>query len=61
MQNFTLKQLIEVGEKWTKLVDDHLDFAVSLRERIHASPRISGDETDTKTSSSKLWKFNCPK
>lgn len=57
MQNFTLEQLIDVGEKWTKLVDDHLDFAVSLRERIHASPRISGDESDTRNLVAEAMEF----
>ncbi|WP_448859798.1 M20 metallopeptidase family protein [Corynebacterium propinquum] len=48
MENLSINQLHELAHKWTKQLEHYLNDAVSLRKKIHASPRVSGDELDTK-------------
>jgi amidohydrolase len=38
---------VSLNEKWTAAVHDELPFAVELRHRLHADPRVTGDEKDT--------------
>jgi amidohydrolase len=38
---------MSLSEQWRAAVRRELDVAVALRHELHASPRLSGDETDT--------------
>lgn len=42
-----LPGLEDLQERWASALEDHLPDAVELRHRVHADPRVSGEEEDT--------------